>query len=115
MVLVDPVSLPFAWAGKPLKQAKGLSLALYKWLEITRDKGLAPDVKKALRAEGDAALWKHQGKCEIIHLACPDYNARAATAKEANDPQLVAPARSPALSVQAIPTPSFLATSVASL
>ena len=24
-------------------------------------------------------------KCEVIHLACPDYNARVATAKEAHE------------------------------
>ena len=30
-------------------------------------------------------LWRYQGKCEVIHLACPDYNAREATVREAHE------------------------------
>ena len=48
MVLVDPIAKEDATSETPLKERKGLSLQIYKWLSITRSAGLAPEIRQVL-------------------------------------------------------------------
>ena len=67
MVLVDPVGLGFVHK-KPLKQARGLAGAIYRWLGIEGDRGLPPAAKQALTEEGKTKLLRYADKCEVIHV-----------------------------------------------
>ena len=51
MVLVDPAALEPQPKDEPLHRARGLSLEIYRWLEIVGDADLAPEVRKELEDE----------------------------------------------------------------
>ena len=80
---MDPAGLGFVQK-KPLKQARGLAGAIYRWLGIAGDKGLPPAAKLELTEEGKAKLLRYADKSEVIHVACPDFNGRRVTAEEAH-------------------------------
>ena len=82
---VDPTALEVTTSEAPLKEAKGLSLQLNKWLGITRDAGLAPEIRKALEEVGYAKFWKYSGKFEVIHLVCPSFHGRSESPQDAMD------------------------------